>query len=34
MGYKRKLQAIDTHGGTPMPVVTGGIPHIPGNSVY
>ncbi len=34
MGYKRTLQAIDTHGGTPMRVVTGGIPHIPGNSVY
>lgn len=34
MGYKRTLQAVDAHAGIPMRVVTGGIPHIPGNSVY
>jgi proline racemase len=34
MAFKRTLQAIDTHAGTPMRVVTGGIPHIPGNTVY
>jgi proline racemase len=25
---------VDTHAGTPMRVITGGIPHIRGNSVY
>ncbi|WP_223541899.1 proline racemase family protein [Pseudomonas sp. BF-RE-26] len=34
MGFKRMIQAIDTHAGTPMRVITGGVPHIPGNSVY
>ena len=34
MGFKRMIQAIDTHAGTPMRVITGGGPHIPGNSVY
>jgi len=33
MGFKRSLHAIDTHAGTPMRVITGGIPHIPGNTV-
>jgi len=33
MGFKRTLHAIDTHAGTPMRVITGGVPHIPGNSV-
>lgn len=34
MAFKRMIHAVDTHAGTPMRVVTGGIPHIPGNSVY
>jgi proline racemase len=34
MAFKRTIHAVDTHAGTPMRVVTGGIPHIPGNSVY
>ncbi|NWD67143.1 proline racemase family protein [Pseudomonas gingeri] len=34
MGFKRTINAIDTHAGTPMRVITGGVPHIPGNSVY
>lgn len=28
------IHAFDTHAGTPMRVTTGGIPHIPGASVY
>lgn len=34
MGFKRTIHAVDTHAGTPMRVITGGVPHIPGNSVY
>lgn len=34
MAFKRTLHAVDTHAGTPMRVVTGGIPHIPGATVY
>ena len=34
MAFKRMIHAVDTHAGTPMRVITGGIPHIPGNSVY
>jgi proline racemase len=34
MTFKRTIQAVDTHAGTPMRVVTGGIPHIPGKTVY
>ncbi len=34
MSFKRSFQAVDTHSGEPMRVVTGGIPNIPGNSVY
>ncbi|MEG5263996.1 proline racemase family protein [Pseudomonas sp. JDS28PS106] len=34
MGFKRTLHAVDTHSGIPMRVVTGGVPHIPGSSVY
>lgn len=34
MTYKRMFQAVDTHSGIPMRVITGGVPHIPGNSVY
>ena len=30
----RKIQIVDTHAGTPMRVVTGGVPEIPGGSVY
>jgi len=33
MGFKRSLNAVDTHSGIPMRVITGGIPNIPGNSV-
>jgi len=33
VGFKRTIHAIDAHSGIPMRVVTGGIPHIPGNSV-
>jgi len=28
------IHAVDTHSGEPLRVITGGIPHIPGNSVY
>lgn len=31
---KRMFQAIDSHCGIPGRVIVGGIPHIPGNSVY
>lgn len=34
MGFKRSINAVDTHAGTPMRVITGGVPHIPGDSVY
>lgn len=34
MTFKRMIHAVDTHAGTPMRVITGGVPHIPGNSVY
>lgn len=34
MSFKRTIQAVDTHAGIPMRVVTGGIPHIPGDSVH
>jgi len=34
MGFKRTINAVDTHAGTPMRVITGGVPHIPGDSVY
>jgi len=33
MTFKRTIHAVDTHAGTPMRVVTGGIAHIPGHSV-
>ncbi|WP_175780726.1 proline racemase family protein [Burkholderia anthina] len=33
MGFKRSIQAVETHSGIPMRVVTGGIPHIPGDTV-
>lgn len=34
MSFKRMLNVVETHDGEPMRVVTGGVPHIPGNSVY
>lgn len=34
MGFKRTVHAVDTHIGEPMRVITGGVPHIPGNTVY
>ncbi|MDR2302010.1 MAG: proline racemase family protein [Deltaproteobacteria bacterium] len=34
MGFKRTIHAVDTHAGEPMRVITGGVPHIPGNTVY
>lgn len=34
MGFKRFFNAVETHSGEPMRVITGGVPHIPGNSVY
>ncbi|MDO5409632.1 MAG: proline racemase family protein [Lachnospiraceae bacterium] len=34
MSFKRVLNVVETHDGEPMRVVTGGIGHIPGNSVY
>ena len=34
MSYKRMIQAVETHSGEPMRVITGGVAHIPGDSVY
>lgn len=34
MGFKRTIHAVDTHAGEPMRVITGGVPHIPGNTVH
>lgn len=34
MSFKRLFHAVETHSGEPMRVVTSGVPHIPGNSVY
>lgn len=34
MNIRRTIHAVDTHSGIPMRVVTGGIPHIPGDTVY
>ncbi|SJM67802.1 proline racemase family protein [Gulosibacter sp. 10] len=34
MSFKRMIHAVDTHSGEPMRVITGGVPHIPGDSVY
>ncbi len=33
MGFKRSIQAVDTHSGIPMRVITGGVDPIPGASV-
>ena len=34
MGFKRTIHAVDAHAGIPMRVITGGLPNIPGQSVY
>ncbi|MGI6118590.1 MAG: proline racemase family protein [Bilifractor sp.] len=34
MSFKRIFTCVDTHSGEPMRVITGGVPYIPGNSVY
>lgn len=34
MGFKRMVHAVDTHAGCPMRVITGGVPYIPGDTVY
>lgn len=34
MSFKRTIHAIDTHAGEPMRVITGGVPNIPGKTVY
>ena len=33
MGFKRTIQAVDTHCGIPLRVITGGVGHIPGATV-
>jgi proline racemase len=34
MAFKRMIHAVETHSGEPMRVITGGVPNIPGKSVY
>lgn len=34
MTFKRMINCVETHDGEPMRVVTGGVGHIPGDSVY
>ena len=34
MSFKRMIHAVETHSGEPMRVITGGVPHIPGDTVY
>ncbi|MEC1760064.1 proline racemase family protein [Schinkia azotoformans] len=34
MAFKRMIHAVDTYSGEPMRVITGGVPNIPGNTVY
>ncbi len=34
MSFKRMIQAVEVHSGEPMRVITGGVGHIPGESVY
>ena len=34
MTFTRMFHAVETHSGEPMRVITGGVPHIPGDSVY
>lgn len=33
MGFKRTIQAVDTHCGIPLRVITGGVGHIPGAEI-
>ncbi len=34
MSFKRTFHVVGCHSGEPMPVITGGVPHIPGKTVY
>lgn len=34
MSFKRTFDAVETHSGEPMRVVTGGVPYILGDTVY
>lgn len=34
MSHQRMIHSIETHSGEPMRVIVGGVPHIPGDSVY
>ena len=34
MRFTRMLHAVETHSGIPMRVITGGVPTIPGETVY
>ena len=34
LSFRRMIQAVETHSGEPMRVITGGVPSIPGSSVY
>jgi proline racemase len=34
VSIKRTVQAVEVHSGEPMRVITGGVPYIPGDSVY
>jgi proline racemase len=34
MSSKRMIQAVETHSGEPMRVITGGVPYVPGDTVY
>ncbi|KFG71208.1 proline racemase family protein [Streptomyces mutabilis] len=34
MSFKRMIHAVETHSGEPMRVITGGVPNIPGDTVY
>lgn len=34
MSSKRMIHAVETHSGEPMRVITGGVPHVPGITVY
>ena len=34
MAFKKMITAVDTQAGEPMRVITGGVPNIPGSSVF
>ncbi len=34
MAFKRMFQCVDTHGGVPMRVITGGVPGVPGKTAF